>query len=347
MPIISAIGGNAQKAYGFSTGGPKFEGGNLEAASLKDAAEFMVTADATAPTSGGTLTINSTSVASYDWCKIKGDHTVSAFNAATYFTGTQDSRSAFILFDGNLTINSGQTFIPSVRKLFTVIYVKKNLTLNGTISMSARGANHSSSGGSNISPPDIRIANGTYSGVSNPQIPSAGAASNASGSAGQTGGGGHGSNGFAASGAAGRAGTSFTGGTGGSGGCDYGNGNPGVIWGGPGGCQSYCGGTGSIGGGAGNPGGCGCGHGGAGQAGGNGTGGVLVIFVKGTYSGTGAVTASGVNGGLANVCATGGGSGGGSITIFCGVDSGPTPSAPGGAMRGGSGTARKLAYNPS
>ena len=80
--------------------------------------------------------------------------------------------------NGNLTINSGQTFIPSVRKLFTVLYVTGNLVVNGSISMTGRGANHSGTGSSGgaTTAVDIRIGTGTFSAVVNPQIPAAGVA---------------------------------------------------------------------------------------------------------------------------------------------------------------------------
>ena len=346
MPILSAIGGDPARNYGLTSAGKRFKGGDVTTTDLLTMTKFMATSAETIPTTGGNLVVNGVSLSVYDYCVKKGPHTISSFTATDYFTTTQDSRSAFVIFDNNLTINSGITFTPSVRKLFLCMYVKGNLTLNGTITMTDRGANHSSSGGSNLAPGTIRLANGTYSGVVNPEVPAAGASSNNSGTAGQSGGGGHGSNGFAASGAAGTAGTSYTGGTGGSGGSDYNNGNPGHIYGGPGGCKSSCG-NGSIGGGAGNPGGCGCGHHGDGRAGESGTGGTIIIFVNGTFSGAGSVTSSGRNGGIGPANGPGGGSGGGSITIFARTDSGPTPSAPGGTYRGGSGTARKLSIVPS
>ena len=346
MPILSAVGGDSARNYGLTSVGRKFKGGDLTTTDLLTATRFMSTSATTIPTTGGNLVVNSVSLGVYDYCKKTGAQTISSFTATDYFTVTQDSRSAFVIFDNNLTINNGITFTPSVRKLFLCMYVKGNLTLNGSISMSARGANHSSNGGSNLAAGTIRLANGTYSGVVDPQVPAAGAASNSSGTAGQSGGGGHGSNGFAASGAAGTAGTSYTGGTGGSGGSDYHSGNPGTANGGPGGCQGACG-NGSIGGGAGNPGGCGCGHHGDGRSGGSGTGGTIIIYVDGTFSGAGSVVSNGVDGGINAPNGPGGGSGGGSITIFARTDSGPTPSSSGGTHRGGSGTARKVSIVPS
>ena len=129
------------------------------------------------PTSGGRLTINSQFVGNYDYTA-KTTTTLSAFTASDWFTSTEDTVSAWIIVNGDLTINSGITLIPSVRKLFTVVYVSGNLVCNGTISMSARGANHSGTGNSGgaTTAVDIRIGTGTFSAVSNPAIPAAGGA---------------------------------------------------------------------------------------------------------------------------------------------------------------------------
>ena len=140
-------------------------------------------ADQTATTaraqSGGTMTLNSVSLGSYDYTYVGDSETISGFSNGNYFTTTADSRSALIYIDGDFTINSGQTFIPSNRKLFTAIYVNGNLAVNGTISMSARGANHSPAG-SPLSAGNIKlIADGTYSSVPNPQIPSSGGSAGA------------------------------------------------------------------------------------------------------------------------------------------------------------------------
>ena len=77
--------------------------------------------------SGGTMTLNSVSLGSYDYTYIGGDENITSFSNGNYFTSTADSRSALIYVDGDLTIASGQNFIPSNRKLFTAIYVKGNL----------------------------------------------------------------------------------------------------------------------------------------------------------------------------------------------------------------------------
>lgn len=343
-----------------------FSAGNRSSGSILELLQAMASGNdaMSSPSAGGTLAINGQSLGSYDYVIKEGDQTVSSFSAADWFTNTADSRAAFVVVKGNLTINAGQVFTPSVRKLFTAIYVSGALTINGEISMTARGANHSSATGSNISAAAIRIATGTFSSVTNPQVPAAGALGGAGVNANSTGNqgadsDGAGSTGGGASGAAsssggpsgsGSAGTAFTGGTGG-GALRTGSGSSafdGGIDGGKGGDASAAG-TSSKTGGTGNP-------GGAGQDGGpngnDGTGGVLFIVCVGQYSGSGSVTAQGVAGasGAGN---PGGASGGGSITVLYGSDApGPTPNANGGAAgtgsqingsRGGNGTARKLA----
>jgi hypothetical protein len=336
-----------------AAGSPEFAGGNVAFGSLYEAAQAMAThAASSMPTAGGTLTINGVSLGSYDFCVKQGDQTVSAFAAADWFTGTPDTRSAFVVVNGNLTVNSGITVIPGVRKLFLVVHCTGNLTLNGTISMSLRGANHSGTGNSGgaTSANAIRIATGTFSGIPNPTIPavggSGGAARTANGGGALggtasfgTGGGGSGSflSGTATSFAsgAGAAGTCFSGGPGGgplAAGTPTASAGAGTASGGAGGVQSGSG----NGSGVGNP-------STAPQSGtiDTGTGGTVVVICGGAVSGAGSVTA---NGGGANApwlapapysgCA-GGGSGGGSVTVMGKSVSGPTLSAGGGVAFGG------------
>jgi hypothetical protein len=147
---------------------------NLSANTILDACYALRALGDTAPIAGGTLTINGNSLGSYDYYKVTGNQTVSAFASATYFTATADSVSAFVIIDGDLTINAGQVFQPANRKLFTVIFVTGNLIVNGQISMSQRGANHSTTG-SNIAAADILIANGQFAaGITNPKVPATG-----------------------------------------------------------------------------------------------------------------------------------------------------------------------------
>ena len=294
----------------------------------------------------GTLTLNGIQIGGSGVCDYTvkvGDQTISSYSNSTWFTNTQDTRFACIHVKGNLTINAGQTMIPSHRKLGTYIYVSGNLVLNGTISMKARGANHSGT-----AKKDIRLINGTHGSYTNPTIPATGMAGGARGqsptganqqyhtnssktlTAFATGGGYHG---FAFSeytwgqGGKGADGTCFSGG--GGGGCARGAGNNGVNLtgatnatenGGKGGNSTHtlygCSGS------AGNPGGNGSGNS-SGTSGRNGTGGVVVIFVEGTVSGSGVVNVQGEN--TIHSGATGSGTGQGSAagmcTIFCGTNS--------------------------
>lgn len=344
--------------------GNVFEAGNQSHGSIREFLQYIAArTGASTPTAGGTLTINSQSLGSYDYVIKEGDQTVSSFSNGDWFTNTADSRSAIIVVKGNLTINAAQVFRPSNRKLFTAIYVTGNLAISGEISMSQRGANHGTAG-SNISAAAIRIATGTFSTVVNPQVPAAGAngaaaVGNAAGNPGsagtdgQTGGGGGGSGAGTVSESAGTgaAGTSFSGGSGG-GGRNSGTGSSAedaAVNGGKGGDAV----GGNSGGGAGNPGGA---LAGSGTAGADGTGGVLFIFTVGQLSGAGSITAAGAVGGEGSGGgngANGGGSGGGSVTVMYGTDtSSITPTALGGlggqlngrdGGTGGNGTARKLA----
>lgn len=292
--------------------------------------------------------VNSTSIGNWDYRIVSGQ-TVSSFTESYWFSSTADSRGTFITFKGDTTIST--TFRPSNRKLWTVIYVDGNLTLSGTLSMSQRGANHSGTTKANM-----RIIDGTYSGVSNPQIPADGGAGKSNspsnnattgnaGTAGGTGAGGNGHNGDT--------GRTGTGGGGGSGGTSYSGGSGG---GGVDGCTSSInavanGGRGGhgcgerAGAGAGNPGGSPGPLGGSG--GGSGTGGVLIVICTGTISGGGSMVAAGTSGGCwSGSSRAGGGSGGGSVNVLCNTNSFTgSISANGGSGcsgSGGAGTARIL-----
>lgn len=190
------------------------------------------------PTAGGTQTVNSVSMGSYDFVRKPGQ-TISSFTYSDYFTDTNDSRSSIIVFDGNVTIDSGVTIVPRNRKLFTCIYVNGDLAVNGAIEMTLRGANHSSGSGSNISSGAIKIAPGPFSpSVTDPNVPAtggaggAGSSNNITGScvsyAGGGGGGSYGtggSGGTGGGGAGGSAGGSATAGTANTGGGGGGTGS--------------------------------------------------------------------------------------------------------------------------
>lgn len=344
-------------------------GDNLASGSILELCRnWSQTAHLDRPARGGTLTINSVGLGSYDWVYKVGNQTVSTSDMAAWFTGSVDTRSAWVLVDGDLTINSGVLFTPPSRKLFTVVYVTGDAVINGTLSMTNRGANHSGTGisGGATTAGDIRIATGTFSTVVNPQVPAAGGAGGAAvaaggnvqangvtGSAGTTGGcGGGGSGGCFGTNATsggGAAGSSFSGGAGG-GGCVITTGATGVADsggsdGGAGGDGLGIGNTG-FGGGGGNPGGAG----GSTGPGTSGTSGVLIFIVEGALSGSGIISADSVDN--VSFFRSGGAAGGGSVTIMFGTDtSSITPTAAGGTSyaqvgiggAGGAGTARKLA----
>lgn len=332
-----------------------FDGGNISFASILTTARTMTGGQRTSsPLAGGTLQINNESLGSYDY-KVAGTTVISSFSTSEWFTSTQDTRSSWIIINGNLTVNSGQTIIPGVRKLFTVVYVTGNLVINGSISMTGRGANHSGIGtsGGFTSPVAVRIGTGTFSAIVNPEIPGSGGVGGAlrtttganNGTAGTVGGSGGGGSGYAFSGGtggSGSAGTCFSGGAGGGGGYG-GTGTNGGINGGAGGNGSQQ--TGSIvTGGAGNPGGTL-----KSGVGGDGTGGTLLIIVEGSLSGTGTISCNGISSTRFSGTVPGGGSGAGSITVLFGTNpsSAVTLVATGGsglsAGDGGNGTARKLA----
>lgn len=310
---------------------------------------FDASASAQSPTAGGTCTINSQAVsAGYDYTVHTGNVTVSSYSNGDFFTSTADSRVACIHVTGNLTINSGQTFIPSVRKPGAYIYVGGNLVLNGEISMKARGANHSSSG-SNLTAVPIRIIDGTHGSYSDPTIPAVGGTGGSSTSSGGggnaqatssvqsmvnfgTGGGQHGiafAERTAAVAGAGSNGTCFTGGSGGGSvrGASYGGvsaGGAAQDRGGKGGdsrCNYY-----ATNGSAGNPSGnnSSCQYSSS-SGSNNGTGGVIVIFVRGTVSGSGVIDVRGQlpwSQGSGGGRGTGQGSAAGMIAVFCDTYSG-------------------------
>ncbi len=314
------------------------------------------------PTDGGTLTLNSLSVGNYEVTARKSSTTISSFVNSDWFTSTKDTTSSWIIVNGDLTINAGQTLIPSVRKLFTVVYVTGNLVCNGSISMTARGANHSGTGdsGGATTAVNVRIATGTFSSVTNPQIPATGGsgasprstAGQNPGGAGSNGGTGGGAGGewFNAGGAvgAGGAGTCFSGGAG-SGSVYRNSAGAGSAAGGSNGGAgsdgSSDGGTFSSGG-SGNPAGTGYYFNVVDNRfiGGTGTGGVVVVICEGSVTGTGSIVANGSASSTLSG-AGGGGSGGGSITVLSKPLSSITVTANGGSSGGGggNGTARRLA----
>lgn len=269
----------------------------------------------------------------------------------------------------NLTINAGHTMTVANRCRGLVIYVDGNCTINGTLSMTARGASANPTLADSIAPTGIRLARrkgGATETLANSDVGGAGAGGvgpawrtiealqpgidnngkiytiareGGAGGAGAglyhqgnpggthpngAGGGGSSSGSSSYYGESGAAATCFSGGSG-SGAPSSGNGaqpnTPGGAFGGAGGRGNDSGDGGGGGGGAGNPGGIGgSGNQGAGNPGQTGTGGLLILFVRGNFTiGAGAlVSANGSNGGGATYshAGSGGGSGGGRVILL-------------------------------
>jgi hypothetical protein len=254
----------------------------------------------------------------------------------------------------DLTISAGHTMTVNNRNKGLFIYVSGNCVINGTLSMSSKGAIASgavsgfnkntqpvtSSGWSSettnqtgeysFASFDIGAVGGIALGINDPGAGVSKASIGANGSAGANGacgGGGQGgagtwSNGTNHSrGGGGSAGTSFSGGAGGAGStCQSGQntGGSGVSNGGAGGAASSSAAAGGcIGGGAGNPGGAGVN---SGTTGSSGTGGLIVLIVAGnlTIGASGVISSDGTVGGSGAAAAAGsggGGSGGGALAI--------------------------------
>jgi LruC domain-containing protein len=252
--------------------------------------------------------------------------------------GTPDARTLIVRVQGNLTVAAGAALTAATRKRGMVLYVEGDARIDGTISMSARGAKAAGqnvflardSGGNLLYVPAVGgggAARVTAAGANKNGL--AGAASGL-GSGGGGSGGAHGNSCTVSSGA-GAAGTSWSGGAGGGGGSRLGsNGSAGngAANGGAGG-----GGTAAQatpwgkagGGGAGNAGGAAAASGAASaSAGGTGTGGLLVLFATGAVTVNGSLEAKGSNGGATSTgyyvwSAGGGASGGGSVHVFYGT----------------------------
>lgn len=259
---------------------------------------------------------------------------------------TADTKMLILKYDGNLTINTGVTLAPQVRKKGMIVYVAGELINNGTISMTDRGA---IAAGQNV------FLYKSISGVID-YIPAAGGAGGAArgtgtgtttiaiaglagtaGSSRSTGGGGSGgvnncrdtSRGTAYSGA-GSAGTSYSGGSGGGGNDMH---STGTYYAGSAAANGGAGGAAFsrrydsgwavryAGGGAGNSGGVGkytasgqtTGGNNASYSGDAGTGGLLVVYAS-TFTNAGSLVSLGSVGGSGR--AAGGSSGGGSINVF-------------------------------
>lgn len=245
------------------------------------------------------------------------------------FGSTQDGPPVIKNFS-SLFVSRSVVIKPTNRCRGMLIFVDGDATISGSISMTARGAKFTGSDASFtvVNPPYL----GDYWSTLNfptssylTRVFAIGAAGGAggnngvSGVNGRSGGGGGGGGGSGIVSGAGAAGTSFSGGAGGGGAVvPYSSpsdaGLAGKAFGGAGGnANSAPGGNG--GGGAGNPGGL--------PRGNSGTGGLLILIVKGNLKigPNGSITSNGSNGGNATDPGSwggGGGSGGGIIIIYYG-----------------------------
>lgn len=237
----------------------------------------------------------------------------------------------------NMTINVGHTVTPMMRCKGMYILVEGDLTVNGILSMTARGA-FSPGKFIGVDPTNEKVYFDSVDIFSEKNIFTIGdiggngilRSNGENGKNNAPGGGGAGGDGGALSDYSNHIGgnaTSFSGGSGGGGYVSSPSGqkagNPGSPEGGAGGAGRYVGGTapGYGGGGAGNPPGVGY------RAGIAGTGGLIILIVKGNiiFGTAGKIESVGSNGGASkngqtSVAYAGGGggaSGGGAIHLFC------------------------------
>lgn len=324
----------------------EFSTGDQSASSLLTLSRNLGPSQIQTPQDGlGIVTINEQSIAPYEVTLKQGDQNVTTFNNNDWFTGIGDGVCSFIKVFGDMNIDAGVTFSPDARKLFTVVHITGNLVLNGTISMSRRGANHGSEG---ITAATVKIdgtrtisATGTSGGTS---ITSNAASSGNNGADAsqinilQTGGGGSGgvytdgANSSGPTSGSGTSGTSFSGGSGG--GAIYITGSYSGPAAGDGTANGGAGGNGivsllgsitngSAGGGGGNPGGSGASDTDpvpGSLTGTSGTGGILVVIVDGILTGSGTIEARGADGGTYEspyyYGVSGGGGSGGGIAVL-------------------------------
>lgn len=282
--------------------------------------KFLTTSSTVIDIQGAT---NITRNYSVEVTELIGNQTLST--NTNWGSSTADNLFTIVRVVGDLTINNGVTVTTLARKLGLCLYVTGNLIVNGTLTMTARGANHSSTG-SNLTPFGLTASVSAVSGI----IAATGGAlrsrtfsgANAVGFSGNAGTGlaaGSGGTGGGFTGTStGAAGTCFSGGGGGGGVYNL-EGDTGISTavanGGAGGDGSNIAAQ-DHGGGAGNPGGLGDRGNTSGSNGSNGTGGGLYVFCEGniTIGATGVISSNGSNGGTGS--RGGGGSGGGIVHVY-------------------------------
>jgi hypothetical protein len=266
--------------------------------------------------------INVPTQSSITWFGSGADGDLSTTSSIS-FTNTVDGEVVVKNYK-SLIINSGHTVTTQFRCKGLLIYVGGDCTIDGTLTMTARGAAGSGSyahylyQGKNTYGNFIPMYYFNSSSIINSSsyaasgfipiypVGASGGAANTNGVSGiygQTGGGGGGR-----SGGSGTSGTSWSGGSGGGAGA---GGSSGGLYAGVGGSTS----TLNCGGGAGNGGGSS--GGGTGTAGSSGTGGLIILIVKGTLTigSSGIINSDGSSGGDGSA-GGGGGSGGGRVIIL-------------------------------
>jgi len=256
------------------------------------------------------------------------------------FASTQDGAPVIKNFS-SLFISRSVVLSPTRRCRGMLIFVDGDATISGSLRMTGRGAKFTGSDASftTINPPYLgdywstqlfpsasylsRVSAVGAAGAPAPAVGGVGVAGSA-GILGRSGGGGSGG-GASGAGGAGATGTSFSGGSGGGGSSPApisNAGNAGSSFGG-------AGGPGASSGGAGNP------NGSGGTAVGEGTGGLLILIVRGNLriGPNGSIAANGIAGNNAPSGGGAGGSGGGVLYVYYGgtLTNNGTATASGGA----------------
>jgi len=245
------------------------------------------------------------------------------------FASTQDGAPVIKNFS-SLFISRSVVVSPTLRCRGMLIFVDGDATISGSLRMTGRGAKFTGSDASftTINPPYLgdywstqlfpsasylsRVFAVGAAGATSPPSPFGIGTVGSTGILGRSGGGGSGGGAPGITGGVGSAGTSFSGGSGGGGSTPGTVGGSAVSFGGAGGTGAAL----SSGGGAGNPAGA------NGAVVGEGTGGLLILIVRGNLriGPNGSIAANGItgNGATAPNTGTGGGSGGGILYVYYG-----------------------------
>ena len=99
----------------------------------------------------GRLYLNGNFAGMYDYAYIEGNQSYDTENfpwLQHWFTDNMDTHWALVHVNGTLTVDHRLIIKPPVRKLGFVLHTDGDFTLNGLVSMTNRGANHSGTGNS-------------------------------------------------------------------------------------------------------------------------------------------------------------------------------------------------------